>query len=92
MSINGQQGYTQSHHDDLESLIYSIVYAAHGDLPWTRSSMHSNHEAVLQMKLLTTIEELCEGLPTFFCNFVSHVHSLDFNRKLDYQYLHSILS
>jgi len=53
MSINGQQGYIQSHYNDLESLIYTIVYAAHGDLPWTRSSVHSNHEAVLQMKLLT---------------------------------------
>ncbi len=33
MSINGQQGYTQSCRDDLESLIYTIVYVAHGDLP-----------------------------------------------------------
>ena len=47
MSINGQQGHTQSRHDDLESLIYTIVYAACGDLPWTRSSVCSNHEAVL---------------------------------------------
>jgi serine/threonine protein kinase len=91
MSINGQKGYTQSRRDDLESLIYTIVYAARGDLPWTGSSVRSNHEAVLQMKLSTTIEELCEGLPTFFRNFVSHVRSLDFDRKPDYQYLHSIL-
>jgi hypothetical protein len=44
------------------------------------------------MKLLITVEELCKGLPTSFCNFVSHVRSLDFDRKPDYQYLHSILS
>jgi serine/threonine protein kinase len=47
MSINGQQGHTQPRRDDLESLIYTIVYAACGDLPWTRSSVRSNHEAVL---------------------------------------------
>jgi serine/threonine protein kinase len=92
MSINGQQGYVQSHCDDLESLIYTIVYAAYGDLPWTGSSIHHNHEAVLQMKLSIMVEELCKGLPTSFCNFISHVHSLDFKRKPDYQYLHSILS
>jgi serine/threonine protein kinase len=92
MSINGQQGYTQSRRDDLESLIYTIVYVARGDLPWTGSSVRSNHEAVLQMKLSITVEELCEGLPTSFCSFVSHVRSLDFDRKPDYQYLHSILS
>ena len=33
MSINGQQGYTQSHCNNLESLIYTIIYAACGDLP-----------------------------------------------------------
>ncbi len=44
------------------------------------------------MKLSIMVEELCEGLPASFCNFVSHVRSLDFDRKLDYQYLHSILS
>jgi hypothetical protein len=42
--------------------------------------------------LSITVEESCKGLPTFFCNFISHVHSLDFDRKLDCQYLHSILS
>src|SRR6266851_341775 len=92
MSINGQQGHMQSCCDDLKSLIYTIVYAACGDLPWIRSSICSNHEAVLQMKLSIMVEELCEGLPAFFCNFVSHVHSLNFDRKPDYQYLHSILS
>ena len=85
MSINGQQGYAQSHCDDLEFFIYTIVYAAHSDLPWTRSSIHHNYEAVLQMKLLIMVEELCEGLPTSFCNFVSHVCSLDFKKKLIYQ-------
>ena len=44
------------------------------------------------MKLSIMVEELCEGLPAFFCNFVSHVHSLNFDRKPDYQYLYSILS
>jgi len=42
--------------------------------------------------LLIMVEESCEGLPTSFCNFISHVHSLDFDRKLDCQYLDSILS
>jgi hypothetical protein len=50
------------------------------------------HEVVLQMKLSITVEELCKGLPTSFCNFVGHIRSLDFDRKPDYQYLHSILS
>jgi casein kinase I homolog HRR25 len=48
-SINGQhgQGYTQSHHDDLESLAYTIIYLALGNLPWTSNSAGNNKKAIL---------------------------------------------
>jgi hypothetical protein len=91
VSINGQQGHAQSRRDDLESLAYSIICSARGDLPWTSPSTLSDPDAVLQKKLSTTVEDLCEGLPTPFCNFINHVRSLGFDTKPDYQYLHSIL-
>lgn len=92
MSINGHQGHAQSRRDDLESLAYTIICSAHGDLPWTSPSALSDPDAVLQKKLSSTVEGLCEGLPAPFCEFISHVRSLGFNEKPDYQYLHSILS
>ncbi|KAH9007539.1 kinase-like domain-containing protein, partial [Lactarius hengduanensis] len=91
-SINGQQGHAQSRRDDLESLVYTIIFSARGDLPWTATSAYSSQKAVLQKKQSVTAEELCEGLPTPFCNFVTYVRSLGFDEKPDYQYLHSILS
>ena len=90
-SINGQQGYTQSRRDDLESLAYTIIYSALGDLPWTSDSAGNNEKAILRKKTSITVEELCEGLPTPFCKFVTYVRSLGFDQKPDYQYLHSIL-
>ena len=87
-SINGQQGHAQSHRDDLESLAYTIIFSARGDLPW---ACLSDCEAILQKKLSTTEEELCVGLPTPFHEFISHVRALGFSQKPDYQYLHSIL-
>jgi len=89
--VNCQQGYTQSCCDDLESLAYTIIYLTLGDLPWTGNSAEDNKEAVFCKKLSIMAEELCDGLPTPFCNFVTYVHSLGFNEKPDYQYLHSIL-
>jgi hypothetical protein len=88
-SINGQQGYTQSCRDDLESLAYTIIFTARGDLPWTTVSASKD---ILQKKKSITAEELCEGLPAPFCKFVDYVRSLGFDEKPDYQYLHSILS
>jgi serine/threonine protein kinase len=91
-SINGQQGYSQSRRDDLESLAYTIIYSALGDLPWTANSAGNDEKAILRTKTSITAEELCEGLPAPFCNFVTYVRSLGFDQKPDYQYLHSILS
>jgi hypothetical protein len=90
-SVNGQQGYAQSRRDDLESLAYTMIYLALGDLPWTSNTAGNNEEAILRKKTSITVEELCEGLPAPFCKFVTYVRSLGFNQKPDYQYLHSIL-
>lgn len=96
MSVNCQKGHAQSRRDDLESLAYTIICTARGDLPWTSPFTmpfaRRDAEAILQKKLSSTVEELCEGLPAPFCEFVTHVRSLDFNQKPDYQFLHSILS
>lgn len=89
-SINCQQGHAQSRRDDLEALMYTIIYSALGNLPWMGSSARSS-KAVLHKKLSTTAEELCKGLPVPFCKFVAYVRSLGFEQKPDYQYLQSIL-
>ena len=90
-SINSQQGNSQSRRDDLESLAYTIIYSALGDLPWMSDSVRKNKKAILRTKISITAEELCEGLPAPFSKFVTHVRSLGFDEKPDYQYLHSIL-
>lgn len=90
LSVNGQRRCAQLRSDDLESLAYTIVYAARGELPWTTIS--GDQEAVFQKKKSVTAEELWKGLPTHFCKFVGYVRSLGFDKKPDYQYLHPILS
>ena len=89
-SVNSQQGNSQSCRDDLESLAYTIIYSALGELPWTSNSA-GNKEAVFRKKTSIMVEELCEGLPAPFCKFVTYVRSLGFSEKPDYQFLHSIL-
>jgi serine/threonine protein kinase len=90
-SVNAHQGHAQSRRDDLESLAYTIIFSALGKLPWTGNSTGNNKEAALRKKTSTTVEELCKGLPAPFCKFVTHVRSLGFQEKPDYQHLHSIL-
>lgn len=91
-SINSQRGDSQSRRDDLESLAYTIIYSVLGKLPWTGNSVRINKKAVLEKKISIMAGELCKGLPAPFCKFLTHVHSLGFKGKPDYQLLHSILS
>lgn len=93
-SINCHLGLTPSRRDDLESLVYVIVYLTRGSLPWqgiTAQSGQIHHDEVLRVKQATTVEALCEGLPQPFVEFVEQIRSLGFRDKPDYEYLHSIL-
>jgi len=93
MSINSQKGRAQSCRDDLESLTYTIIYSTRGNLPWGSCATQSSRDSqkVLRSKSLIMVEKLCDGLPIPFREFVHHIHSLGFNEKPDYAYLHSIL-
>ncbi len=83
-SINGQQGYTQSYRNDLESLAYTIIYSALGDFPWSSNFAGNYKKAILQKKTSIMVEELCKGLPAPFYKFITYVHSLGFDQKPDY--------
>ena len=80
--------------DDLESLVYVIVYLAKERLPWQGIAVRPDqvHEdEVMKLKQATTVKALCEGLPQPFLEFVEHIQCLGFRDKPDYKYLHSIL-
>jgi len=65
-SINCHLGLTLSWHDDLESLVYIIVYLAKGSLPWQGIIVQLGQiyqDEVLRVKQATTVKALCKGLP-----------------------------
>ncbi|KAH9165207.1 doubletime [Lactarius sanguifluus] len=70
-SINSHSGRTQSHQDDLESLVYSIVYLCRGRLPWqniVKGSVEKYVASVLEKKIASS-KTLCQGLPAPFVAF-----------------------
>lgn len=92
-SINTHLGIEQSRRDDMESLGYVLLYFCHGCLPWQGvggMTMRQKFDRILHMKVSTTIEDLCGGLPEEFAMYMSHAHSLNFEEKPDYTYLRQI--
>lgn len=86
-SIRGHQGQELAWKDDLECMSYTLVYLAKGRLPWIDAPGNTPKEksaAVLQMKLTTSEEEICKGLPSVFTEFMTKVRNLDVNERPNY--------
>ena len=88
ISINIQSGGQLSRRDDIECLGYNLVYFMKGKLPW--SDMKSNH-SVRQKKIETSLDELCEGLPEEFKEFIKYAREMKFTEEPDYEYLKNLL-
>ena len=92
-SINTLSGYTQSRRDDLESLGYVIVYIATGTLPWVNIQSDNKDELydkILELKMKTTLESLCMGLPPQFQEYMRYIRGMNYEQEPNYNYLRSL--
>ena len=93
-SIYSHLGYEQSRRDDLESLMYSLIYFSRGSLPWMGIKAQNKKEKynkIFEKKLSLTIDILCEKLPNEFVDFFHYVKELQYDEKPNYKYLKSLL-
>ena len=86
-SINMHMGVENSRRDDLESLGYVLIYLMKGRLPWQnlRSDRMEKDEKIKKVKIGTSIESLCDGLPLEFTEYMRAVRNLGFSEIPDYQ-------
>jgi serine/threonine protein kinase len=93
-SINSHKRYELSRRDDLESMLYVLIYLALGRLPW-QSLKHTDkddlHTKILECKLNTTIKDLCHELPEQFAVMLMYVRNLGFETKPNYNYLYGLM-
>lgn len=79
-----------SRKDDLESLLYTLVYLAKGTLPWIRndgSPATENVEIMADIKRSTKASALVDGLPSVFEDFRAYIWRLRFKHTPNYQRL-----
>ena len=87
-SINSHLGIELGRRDDLESLVYILIYLFRGCLPWLDGEVASANMA-LNMK--RDIDELCHNLPGEFRQMLDHLRSLAFHAKPNYDYLRALV-
>ncbi len=94
-SLNSHLGHELSRRDDLESIGYILIYFLKGTLPWqglSSSTREDKYRLIAECKLVTTSDQLCQGLPKEFKLYFDHVKSLDFAEKPNYNYLYNLFT
>ena len=87
-SINGHKGLTLSRRDDMEAIGYLLIYLLKGSLPWDEATARRDKkllfEQITQIKIKTSTEKLCQGLPKEFLDYLKAVKSLEFEEEPHY--------
>ena len=88
ISLNTHCGKEISRRDDIECLGYNLIFFMKGKLPWGQIK---ESDKIRQKKMDISLEELCEGLPEEFKEFIKYAKKLEFTQEPDYCYLKGLL-
>lgn len=89
-SLNVHMGFEPSRRDDLESVGYMLVYFLKGKLPWQGAKKQKgvdHSKTIGRIKIYTSLEKLCQGLPNCFIEYIKYCRKLEFEDDPDYTYL-----
>lgn len=89
-SINSHKGVRLCRKDDLESLIYILIYFYKGKLPWQDvkgKDENEKHDKVKELKMKITTAELCEGMPDEFEKMLCYIKNILFDEYPNYNKL-----
>jgi serine/threonine protein kinase len=92
-SINVHKGLEPSRRDDLESVGYMLIYFLKKSLPWQglkKKPGVDQTEIIGEYKINTSIEELCNGIPQCFSDYIKHCKELQFEERPNYDYLRQL--
>jgi hypothetical protein len=77
----------------LEALAYVYIYMLRGVLPWMNlksKNIKEKYDKIKEKKILTKVEDLCEGIPGDFVTYTNYCRNLKFDEKPDYPYLRAL--
>ena len=97
-SLRAHQGETLSYRDDLESLVYMLIYLYQGKLPWQninfsdKESREDKQQAIYELKKNINLAQLCKDLPNEFQKIIIYARNLSYEQKPNYTLLQQKLS
>ena len=87
-SINSHLGFEPGRQDDIEALIYVLLYFTCRSLPWLGHTPCLKHNAIASMK-----QDILQhnDIPKALFTMLSYTQSLSFTQKPDYDYLRTLV-
>lgn len=99
MSVNNHGARELSRRDDIEAMMYMIVFLHKGQLPWqgvNEPDIKERYRQIGVIKYNTQPSELCANMPKIFTDLLTHARKLRFEKRPRYRYyiahLHLVLS
>ncbi|CAD8043138.1 unnamed protein product [Paramecium primaurelia] len=92
-SIAAHKGYELSRKDDLESLMYVLLYFIKGQLPWQNMQNVTDEERTTKvgdMKMTIDPRELCKDVPIEFPIILEYLKTLQYRSEPDYNYIYNL--
>jgi serine/threonine protein kinase len=89
-SLNLHEGSEPSRRDDLISVGYMLIYFLKGRLPWQglyASTKDDRYQMIWDMKQDVRLEDLCDGLPNIFIDYLRDCYKLEFTDDPEYDRL-----
>ena len=83
-SLNSHNGIKQSRRDDLESMIYILIYFLKGKLPWQdirAKNKEERYKIIQQKKSKISVDSLCQDLPGEFADLLKYVKMMKFDAR-----------
>lgn len=96
VSIHIHDGIHASRRDDLEAIIYVLIYLLKGSLPWQGLTLagakpHQKYAKVAQKKRTTSLDALCADCPGSIRQALEYVRKLEFSEDPDYSYISDLM-
>ncbi|CAD8086168.1 unnamed protein product [Paramecium primaurelia] len=89
-SIAAHKGFELSRKDDIESLIYVLLYFMKGQLPWQNMQNVSDEERTVkvgEMKMSIDLRELCKDVPIEFAFILEYLKQLQYLSEPNYDFV-----
>jgi len=92
-SINAHKGFEQSRRDDLEAIGHMLLYFVRGALPWSgldAKTQEEKYRKITEKKEQTPLEDLCQGHPSAFKDYLRITRGYEFTERPDYAALRKL--